>query len=137
MKIVIDTNVLVSAAVANRNPEAIILFVTSQIDYQWLVSEEILREYKEVLSRKRLKLNEDKKQRWFFVLDTFTTWVDIRLVIDFPRDRKDAKFLACAVETQADYLITGDKDFDEIKSLGNTKIISVSLFKNLVIDRNE
>jgi putative PIN family toxin of toxin-antitoxin system len=61
--------------------------------------------------------------------DAITFVVDINLEVDFPRDRKDAKFLACAIANNADYFITGDKDFDEVNNLGNTKIISVSLFK--------
>lgn len=52
--------------------------------------------------------------------------------IDFPRDRKDAKFLACALAAEADFLITGDSDFKEAQTLVNTTIISVSLFNKLV-----
>jgi predicted nucleic acid-binding protein len=54
--------------------------------------------------------------------------------IDFPRDQKDAKFLACAIAAEADFLITGDRDFSEVQTLGNTTIISVSSFKQLVCD---
>ncbi len=51
-----------------------------------------------------------------------------RRAIDFPRDRKDAKFLACAISSGADYLITGDKDFEDVPDLGVTKIVTVSQF---------
>lgn len=72
MRVVIDTNVLVSAAVANRNPEAVILFVTANPDFEWIVSTEILIEYKEVLSRRRLKLTASQQERWFTLLDRVT-----------------------------------------------------------------
>jgi predicted nucleic acid-binding protein len=52
----------------------------------------------------------------------------------FPRDRQDAKFLECALASEADYLITGDKDFSEGQKMVRTTIISVSLFKKLVYD---
>ena len=55
-------------------------------------------------------------------------------VPDFPRDQKDAKFLACAQAAEADYFITGDRDFTEAKKLVTTTILSVSLFKQLVCD---
>lgn len=54
---------------------------------------------------------------------------------DFPRDQKEAKFLACALATDADYLITGDRDLIEAYRLLNTTVCSLNPFKRLVIDR--
>lgn len=134
MKVVIDTNVLVSAAIADRNPEAVILFVLANPEFEWMVSAEILREYKEVLSRSRLRLTQEQQERWFNLLDEVAILIEVNVDIDFPRDQKDAKFLACAVVAEANFLITGDRDFSEVQTLGNTTIISVSLFKRLVCD---
>ncbi|MFY7884326.1 MAG: putative toxin-antitoxin system toxin component, PIN family [Dolichospermum sp.] len=128
MKIIIDTNIVVSAIIADRNPERLIILVASKSDYQWIVSSEILTEYKDVLNRKKLKVTDQKKQRWLRMFTLFTTSVDVNLTIDFPRDRKDAKFLACAISSGADYLITGDKDFEDVPDLGVTKIVTVSQF---------
>lgn len=128
MKIIIDTNIVVSAIIADRNPERLIILVASKSDYQWIVSSEILAEYKDVLNRKKLKVPDQKKQRWLRMFTLFTTSVDVNLTIDFPRDRKDAKFLACAISSGADYLITGDKDFEDVPDLGVTKVVTVSQF---------
>jgi predicted nucleic acid-binding protein len=54
--------------------------------------------------------------------------------VDFSRDLKDAKFLACAIAAEADFLITGDRNFTEIKNLGKTIIVSVSKFQKLIAD---
>lgn len=132
MRVIIDTNVLVSAAVIGRDPEAIILYVVSNPEIEWIVSTEILAEYQEVLNRPRLKLSEELKRRWFDVLNAATTTVDVAVEVDFPRDRKDAKFLACAVAANATFLISGDRDLTDVQSWGNTTIISVSLFKRLI-----
>ncbi|MCT7950734.1 putative toxin-antitoxin system toxin component, PIN family [Ancylothrix sp. C2] len=137
MRIVIDTNVLVSAAVIGRNPEAVILFVVESPDCEWVVSAEILKEYKEVLSRSRLRLTESQQQRWFNILDSATIMIEVNVEIDFPRDRKDAKFIACAIAGEVDFLITGDHDFTEAENLTSTTIISVSLFKKLVDNLRE
>jgi len=137
MKVIIDTNVLVSAAIADRNPEAVILFVVGNPEIEWVVSAEILTEYKEVLNRRRLKLTPDQKQRWFTLLDEITQFIDVNIEIDFPRDQKDAKFIACAIAAAANFSITGDRDFSEVQTLGNTTIISVSLFKRLICDIQE
>ncbi len=46
MRGVIDTNVLISAALKDKEPEAVILCVVSRPDLEWIASPEILREYK-------------------------------------------------------------------------------------------
>ena len=46
MRVVVDTNVLVSAALKDRDPEAVILIIVEQPDFEWVVSSEILDEYK-------------------------------------------------------------------------------------------
>ena len=50
----------------------------------------------------------------------------------FPRDPKDAKFLACALAADADFLVTGDQDFTEARLIGRTEIVSVTHFDELV-----
>jgi len=128
IKVIVGTNVLISASVKGRDPEAIILFLVSNPDFEWIVSEEILMEYKSVLARKKLKLSPDLKQRWFNIIDAFTTIIDVNISVDFPRDPKDAKFLECAIASSADYLITGDRDFETVIDLEVTKIVSPSQF---------
>ncbi len=51
MKVVIDTNVLVSAAWRDKSPEAVVIWVALQDDREWIVSQDILDEYQEVLRR--------------------------------------------------------------------------------------
>lgn len=134
MKVVIDTNVLVSAALKDRDPEAVILFVASQSDIEWIVSPAIAAEYREVLARRKFGLPEGLLQKWYDILDGFTLSVDVNIDLEFARDRKDASFLACALASDAEFLITGDRDFTQAQKLINTTIISVSLFKKLVCD---
>jgi putative PIN family toxin of toxin-antitoxin system len=133
MKVVIDTNVLVSAVLKDRDPEKVVLYVASQPDLEWIVSPQILKEYKDVLGRDVFGLPLDVLQAWFFLLDALTVIVDTDLAIEFPRDRKDAPFLACALAADADYLITGDRDFSEAQKLLKTTILSVSQFIRLVM----
>lgn len=134
MKVLIDTNVLVSAALKDRDPEAVILWVVEQPDVQWIVSPEILQEHQEVLSRPKFKLPEEIRQRWFTALDECTVRVEVEMEVAFPRDEKDARFLACAIAAEAAYFITGDRDFSEAKKLVCTTILSVAMFKRLVCD---
>jgi len=134
MRVVIDTNILVSAAIAGRKPASVITWVINQPDYEWVVSEDILAEYQEVLSRRKLKLTDVQKERWLNLIQGSTQLIDVSIEINFPRDQKDAKFIACALSANADFLITGDRDFTEVQSLENTLIISVSMFAELIMN---
>jgi putative PIN family toxin of toxin-antitoxin system len=128
MRVFVDTNVLVSAVLKGRNPREVIQFIVDTQAFDWIVSAEILAEYTEVLSRSKLKLTDEIKEEWFEIINTVTAIIDVDVEIDFPRDRKDAKFIACALAGRANFLITGDRDFTEAQTLMNTTIISVSLF---------
>ncbi|WP_342593584.1 putative toxin-antitoxin system toxin component, PIN family [Pseudanabaena galeata] len=92
----------------------------------------MLAEYKAVLMRKKLKLSTEQQQRWLKIIDAFTTTIDVSISVDFPRDPKDAKFLECAIAANAAYLITGDRDFDDISDLQNTQVVSASMFLEMV-----
>jgi len=134
MRVVIDTNVLVSAALKDRDPEVVITWVVAHPDWLWLVTPEILAEYQAVLSRPKFGLPKELLDRWFALLAAATTPVAVDLPVDYPRDPKDAIFLACAIAAQADYLITGDSDFTAARKLTTTTILPVSQFKRLVCD---
>ncbi len=135
MKVLIDTNVLLSAALKDREPEAVILFVISRPDFTWIASKEIIAEYRDVLGREKFALSEEIKQNWFSVLESIIEIVPVESSLQFPRDQKDAKFIACAISSGADFLISGDKDFSEAKKLLSTSILSVSQFKKLVCEK--
>jgi len=132
VRIIIDTNILISGALKNRNPEAVVLWVASNPNCEWVVSLEILQEYQKVLNRKKLKIDQERRSHFLYLVQQLTTLVEVNIEVNFPRDQKDAKFLACAIASQADFLITGDHDFGEVIDLGKTKICSVSQFLPLV-----
>ena len=134
MKIVIDTNILISAAFKNREPQEVILFIVENPEFNWIVSTDILNEYQDVLSRPKFNLPANILSQWIQTLQNETTTVNVYQSIEFPRDRKDAKFIACALSAEAHFFITGDRDFTDAQKLMSTTIISLSLFKKLVCD---
>lgn len=134
MKVVIDTNIVVSAVLKDRDPEAVIRFVIGHSQYEWIASSDILVEYSEVLRRPKFRLPDALLQEWSNLFGMVVTVVAVSVVVDFPRDQKDAKFLACALAADAEYLLTGDRDFTEAYKLLNTTVCSVTQFKRLVID---
>ena len=103
-----------------------------QPEFEWVGSVEILREYMEVLARPKFALPRDLLRRWARLLETVTTRVEVLEPFEFPRDQKDAKFLACALSSGADFLITGDRDFEQAQRLLKTTMVSVAMFEKNV-----
>ena len=131
MKIVVDTNILISAALNGSKPQAVIDYIIASNDCKWIASAAIVDEYKAVLVRPKFKLSTYLQRQWFDLIDSAITIIEVNLTVDFPRDRKDAKFLACAVAANANYLITGDRDFSEAQII-KTKIITAKEFLELI-----
>jgi putative PIN family toxin of toxin-antitoxin system len=84
VKVVIDTNVLVSAILKDKIPEDVLLFIVDSPEFEWVASEEILTEYKEVLSRKKFRLAKELVKEWFDLLDDSILIVPLSLEIEFP-----------------------------------------------------
>lgn len=124
MRVVIDTSVLVSAVIRDRLPERVVLWCVAQPGLDWLVTAEILKEYIEVVNRPKFGLESATVASWVELIGRRTRLITPRVEIAFPRDRKDAKFLICAVSGAADVLITGDGDFSEAQALISTSIMN-------------
>ncbi len=133
MRVVVDTNVVVSAALKDRDPEAVLVRVVERPEFEWVATQEIIDEYLEVLARPRLALPEDVLTRWRETFARNVVLAEPAPPVSFARDRKDEKFLACALATAADYFITGDLDFTAASQLIATRIVSVSQFKRLFL----
>lgn len=126
-KIIIDTNVLVSSLIQRAYPFQILIELFSNENIKLCISNEILKEYFDVLNRKKFVKFTD------FAVNTQTLLVDIekRGVEYFPtskveiiKDPDDNKFLELAETCKADFLITGNtKDFT-LDSYKSTKIVS-------------
>jgi len=132
MRIVVDTSVVVSALLRNRDPEKVLMLIATRPDCEWVVSQDILNEYAEVLRRPKFALPPEIVDRWMTLLETLAFQIEVPTEVAFPRDPRDAMFLACAMAADADFLITSDKDFTQATRLLRTYIVSVSQFLALV-----
>ena len=134
MKVIFDTSVVISAVLKDRVPEDVILFVLGNPDFNWIASTEIVNEYMAVIKRGKFDLSEATVHKWQSIFERRVKVEEVTLNVDFPRDQKDAKFLACALSAKADYLVTGDRDFEEAHKAGMTTVIKVSEFKRLIVE---
>ncbi|MBF0218186.1 MAG: putative toxin-antitoxin system toxin component, PIN family [Gammaproteobacteria bacterium] len=124
MKAVVDTNVLISALLKDGTPERALIKLITATEWQWVVSNEILQEYFGVMARPKFGFSDHLLQSWQELLKQSVIIIEVTTTIDFPRDRKDAKFLACMIAANADLLLTGDSDFSEAQALVRGNIVT-------------
>ncbi len=127
MKIVIDTNVVVSALFFGGKPQKLLHCAITGV-LEVVVSKEIIEEYNELVERISDKYSGRKEN---FSLNEFISIC--RLVsptrkIDVCRDRDDNKFLECAAEAKCLYVVSGDNDLLALKQFEDIEIITVTEF---------
>ncbi len=107
-RLVLDTNVLVSAVHFGGPPEELLL-LANQGAIEFFLSPFILKETSVVLKEKfgwgkeRIRLLLDVLEEVATVIEPET---DLRVIRN---DEADNRILACAVDSKADFLVTGDK----------------------------
>jgi len=114
-KVVIDANVIISAAFGGNPLRAVIRAMDEDEIY---LSRAIERELTEVFSKLSKKLN---RERLTFLNDRMRELVGmakqvaVSTRVALSRDAKDDHYLALCKEVKADFLITGDKDLLSIR----------------------
>ena len=111
VRVVFDTNVLVSAALtAGGTPRRAVEYVL--MSGLPLLSAATYDELAEVLDRPRFRpyLPERIKTRFLDRLTAAAVWVEAGERIEACRDPKDDPFLEAAVSGRADVLVSGDAD---------------------------
>jgi len=109
MRIVLDTNVVVSGLLQSQGNPAQILTLALSGAVQVCHDERILAEYAEVLARPRFKFDPTRVREVLMKLGTDGLRVDANehSGSELP-DADDEPFLAVAVAASADFLVTGN-----------------------------
>lgn len=124
--IVLDTNVLVMS-ISARNVYHKVWQAFLQGDYTLCVSNEILEEYVEVLTR-----NINVRVAEAVVYAILTRW-NVRKLDPHYRfhlikaDEDDNKFVDCAIAGNARYIVTEDHHFDVLKEISFPKVAVINI----------
>lgn len=138
IRAVVDTNVLVSGLFGIKDsPSAQILSAIRSQKIILVTSPVIVEEIEEVINRGRIvKLTKMSKDERADFMDKLIERSDVtageQLLEPISRDINDDKFLACAVEAKADYIITGDKDLLVLKEYTGIKIVTPKAFLEIL-----
>jgi uncharacterized protein len=109
IRVVLDTNVVVSAHLSSEGYERSVLDLSLAGKLRMFASEAILREYESVLRRPKFQLNPLSVSRSLRLLRAAAQVVRPYRRLNVARDPGDNRFLECAEVSAADYLVTGNK----------------------------
>ena len=127
MRIVVDTNVIISGVFFGGAPRQILnAIVTSKVTA--CATAEIVDEYLEIvdemLSRKQGSLNRNILSPLIHSLEM----IEPRTQVELSRDPDDDKFLGCAKDAKALYIVSGDKDLLVLERFEDIEIITAREF---------
>ena len=126
LRIVLDTNILVSVIIFKGKPREIYDFALNE-KYNAITSPNLLSELTGILSKRFLlsqaEINfiEHETREIFEVIHP-------KASINVVRDVDDNRVLEAAVEGKCKYIITGDKDLLELKEFQKIKIVTAETF---------
>lgn len=140
MRVVLDTNVMVSAFIAPHGTQAGIRQALREGLFELVVSPPLLDEYSRALTyprvAKRHQLSPEDVDREIAELASFATLVSDPPVLPptSVRDPKDVMVLECAIGGGVDLIVTGDDDLLTLIHYGNVRIISPASFVALLAE---
>lgn len=113
IRVVLDTNILISALLSPLGPPAQVFLMTiAGLDAQLCVSGDIYTEYEEVIRRPRLNRSDSEIEATLRTIREKGFWVKPTEKVRACSDPDDDIFLECAQAAGAHYLVTGNaKDF--------------------------
>lgn len=124
MKVVFDTNILVSALVfPGGRGEAALLRIVKEQD-QLIISKPILDELLGVLGRKFARDAEELAHAAVFISE-LGILVKPRRKLHVVEDDPDNRILECAIAGRADFIVTGDKALLKLREYRDVRVLSL------------
>jgi len=128
MRVLVDTNILVSAALKQGSLPNLALYQASQ-RCVLLKSEATEAQFVEVIARPYLApIIRPEAREWLTQLMRSAVLVSIIERITVCRDPTDDKFLELAVNGHADLILTGDKDLLVLNPFRGIRIVAPASF---------
>jgi putative PIN family toxin of toxin-antitoxin system len=109
LRLVIDTNVLVSAAIMPAGLERTVFLIAISKPARLYVSHPILEEYSEVLARPEFRIRKGLRLQLLQLIKNHGHTVVPTRQLEATTDPADNIFLECADAARADYLVTGNQ----------------------------
>lgn len=137
MKVVLDTNVILSGTILGYGPSYEILEAWRRDRFLLVISEAMLEEAHEKLREPRIqrnyKISQGEVQRLLQALRKHSRLVPGRLTIRIiEEDPEDDQVIIAAVEGGADYIISGDRHLRDLGEYQGIKVLSPARFAEML-----
>jgi uncharacterized protein len=124
LKIVVDTNVLVSALIRPEGTPARILDLVLSSQVKLLIDHRIFAEYQDVLLRPEFAFRPDQVEQLLdFLLQSSERVYAVTAKVDLV-DPADGKFLEVAIDGAADFLISGNLRHFPVRLRQGVRVVS-------------
>lgn len=126
-KIVIDTNVIVSALIQRSYPNLIVNELFLENKFQLCLSDELMMEYYDVLARPKFSRFQDffsRAESLLVEIESKALRFKPSIKLELILDKDDNKVLELADESQADFVITGNTNDFTFSTYKQTKIVT-------------
>ena len=127
MRIVVDTNVIISGIFFGGKPRELLKKCFSG-KLQMVCTEEIFIEYAETIDRLTKKSQKKVGKEIEPLLIENLEFIENTYSESYSRDSGDDKFINCARSGNVPYIISGDKDLLVLKEIERIKIIGITEF---------
>jgi len=126
VRFVLDTNLLLSAALFRTSLARKVFDAVISSDSEIILSQSVLEEVTDVFNRSRFDRYVPIEMRNQFLADflELVEMVEITKTIVECRDPKDNKFLELAISGYANYILTNDKDLLVLNPYENVTIVT-------------
>jgi len=129
LKLVLDTNTFIAAYFNRKSASARIIDLCLKKKHKLIFSSRLSKEVRLILNNVRAEKKFLKKVRSLFM--NASKVEPTQEVFAVKEDPEDNKFLECALEGKADYLITSDRHLLGLGEFAQTKICKPTQFLKL------
>lgn len=126
LRVVLDTNVLVSGLIMLGKPREL-LSIISRRETTLVLSKEILNEFSKVMRRKKFAeyAKEEQVERYIEDIESIAELTELKSHIKVVKDPKDNIVISTAIDGEADIIVSGDHHLLSLKEFRGIKILSV------------
>jgi len=134
IRLVLDTNTLVSAVGWKHSKPRIILEACLPGKFRMVTSPELLKEFIAVMERPKFGfIPEEQKRELVARLVSYCEIVEPKKKLNIIKnDPADNKVLECALEGKAQYIISGDNHLLRLKGFRGIRIVTAAEFLEMV-----
>ena len=137
LRAVVDTNILVSGFISPLSYPREIEKRWRKEEFELITSPQIIDETKRVLYLPRIKqkysLSESEIRAFILAITYKASCTAGKIILSgVAPDPGDDKIISCAVEAQADFIVTGDKNFLRLEEYQKIRIINAESFINIL-----